>query len=99
MSVYHRPEYNCDRCGKKLKTCNNDMDIVTKKEVSGNWWERLHVQIIYHHGIHNDATREDADLCRDCAILLLQDAIKRIRKGERRSAGSGEVDEQKWEEK
>lgn len=88
--------YNCDKCGNKLKTCNNSMDIVTSIS-EDTYWSRLHVQVVHHHGMHNDGTRDQADLCKTCAIKLLTDAVNRIRKGERATAGTEDSEQNNWE--
>ena len=87
--------YSCDKCGKKLKTSNNTLDIKTSLSEDG-YWARLHVRIIHIHGMHNDGTTEEAELCKSCASGLLEDALKRVRKGERASAGTEEVEQCGW---
>jgi hypothetical protein len=64
--------YSCDKCGKKLKTCDNTLNIVTELSDGdlSQWWSRLHVYIVHRHGIHNDAEEEHADLCKKCAIEI-----------------------------
>lgn len=88
--------YNCDKCKKKLKTSQNNLTIVSNEKEGPAVWSRFCVLIEYHHGIHNDATRENADLCQKCAIELLADALKRVKAGERASAGTEEIEKQKW---
>ena len=87
--------YSCEKCGKKLKAYQNSIDIVTSLREDG-YWSRLHVKIEHIHGVHNDATTEAADLCKLCTIQLLTDALKRIRKGERATAGVEGIEEGKW---
>ncbi len=87
--------YSCDLCGKKLKTYKNELDIVTVLREE-NPWARLHVNIIHHHGMHNDSTREPAELCKACVVKLLTDALDRVKKGERATAGSQSVEMGKW---
>ena len=96
MAKQETTTYTCERCGTKLKTCNNSMDIVTSLSES-QCWSRLHVQIVHRHGIHNAAETEQADLCQDCAVWLLNDAMNRVRKGERATAGSESSDQRNWE--
>lgn len=87
--------YNCDKCGANLKTSRNALNIVTTLSDS-LFWSRLHVKIKLHSGMHNDGKWEDADLCKKCAIELLSDALKRVRKGERATAGAEEVEQKQW---
>lgn len=90
-------KYSCDKCGKTLRTCNNKLDIVT--DLNGedsNPWARLHINIIHRHGMHNDSTEEPAELCKGCAINLLTDALKRIKAGERATAGTETINMGKW---
>jgi len=87
--------YSCDRCGKKLRTCNNSIDIVTELH-KDNPWSRLHVNIIHRHGVHNDSTEEEAELCQECATNILTDAVKRIKIGERATAGTETIEMRKW---
>ena len=87
--------YTCDKCGKKLKTCNNVMAIVS--DGMSAYWRRLRVQVIHCHGMHNDGTEEQAELCKSCAVELLTDALKRVRKGERASAGAEDSYQNNWE--
>jgi hypothetical protein len=88
MAIMTREEYSCDNCGKKLKTHGNKVEFV--KSLTGEWdnpWERLHVRIIDMHGFHNDAEEKPADLCKECAIKILTDALKQVKSGIRMSAG------------
>lgn len=71
-----------------MKTCNNNLAIVTEQESFGQTWSRIRVKIEHSHGIHNNGETKNADLCKKCAIFLLEDAINRIKKGERATAGS-----------
>lgn len=84
-------KYLCDHCGKKLPTHSNHLAIVTSKNDDSRNWSRLHVTIERHHGIHNDAEIEAADLCKGCAVKLLTDALKRVKAGERLSKGFGSI--------
>jgi len=87
--------YACDKCGKKL-TDSGGLNLVTVlSEISG-YWSRLHVHIRHRSGVHNDGKVEDADLCKACAIELLSDALARVRKGERASAGTEKPDPRGW---
>lgn len=88
-------KYSCDNCGKQLKSYKNTLDIVTSLRET-NPWARLHVNIIHRHGVHNDTNSEDAELCRACALTLLEDAIKRIKAGERTTAGSESIEQGEW---
>jgi len=74
----------------------NNMDIVTDLDEGGSYWKRLHVQIKERHGVHNQAEEGDAELCQLCAITILTDALKRVKKGERTTAGAGHADQQGW---
>lgn len=92
--------YSCDKCGKRLRTDKNSLDIVTSLS-EDVYWSRLHVQIIHTHGIHthgihNDGTTEPAELCRQCTVDLLKNALKRIQKGERATAGTEGIEQGGW---
>lgn len=89
-------KYFCDMCKSKLKTCHNTMSIVTSKSESDHYWERLHVKIALVHGAHNDCETEDAELCQQCAIRLLTDALKRVSNGERATAGVESSRQEYW---
>jgi len=95
MAEHQSVKYSCDNCGKQLKTFSNQLNIVTSKNES-TCWRRLHVRIQEVSGVHNDAKTRNADLCKKCAILLLEDAVKRIKNGERATAGVEEIDKQGW---
>lgn len=92
-----KEEYYCDRCGKKLKTWANAIDLVTSLRET-QCWARLHVVILHRHGMHNDATTERAELCKNCSVELLRDALNRALKGERASAGTEAVEELGWDQ-
>lgn len=92
MATYTTSSSTCDNCGKKLPTHQNNVEIVTSKSES-SFWRRLHIRIELHNGMHS----KDADLCKVCAIELLQDAVARIKKGERLTAGVEHSEESKWE--
>lgn len=88
MSKNTKVEYFCEKCGKKLPTYSNHINICTP--LTKEWdnpWSRLHITIEHHHGFHNDGKTEQADLCQKCVIFLLADALKRVRSGERVSKG------------
>lgn len=87
MSTTTEEKHHCDFCGKKLPTYSNSLVIVTSKSEQSIGWSRLRVTIEHHHGSHNDGEKNPADLCKRCAIKLLTDAIARVKKGERVSAG------------
>jgi protein-arginine kinase activator protein McsA len=88
--------YVCDRCGKKLKTYRNSLDIRTSLREIQHHWARLHVTIVHKHGVHNSFKAERADLCKGCTIHLLEDALKRVRAGERASEGTESVEQEGW---
>lgn len=88
--------YSCDKCGRKLKTDENSVDIVTSLSESA-YWSRLHVRIINRHGRHNDAEENKAELCKPCTIKVLKDALERIRLGERATAGVESSSQKDWE--
>lgn len=46
--------------------------------------------------MHNDSTTDRAELCKTCTLKLLGDAMARIRKGERATAGVEESDQARW---
>lgn len=85
-------EFYCDKCGKKLKTFSNNCCIVTEiSKGNGGPWQRLKLKIENHHGMHNDGHSEDAALCKKCVLQILTDAKKRVLKGERVTAGEGQI--------
>jgi len=96
MSKSEVTSYHCDKCGKKLKTCDNELEIVTSLSESA-YWCRLHLTITHKHGMHNNGNTEPADLCKTCAVELLADALKRVRAGERVSAGVNHAEQEGWE--
>lgn len=81
---------------KKLFTHRNLLDIVTSLSES-SFWSRLHVRIMHVSGVHNSANTEPAELCKTCVIKLLEDALSRVRKGERASEGVESSDQEGWE--
>lgn len=89
-------KYNCDKCGKELPGHRNSLNIVTSMCEDSYGWARLHVRIKLRSGIHNDASTTDADLCQQCAIALLKDALNRVRMGERATKGAEDSNEGKW---
>lgn len=92
MSSYTETKHACDNCEKQLTTHSNHVVIQTSKDENSYGWRRLRVTVELHHGVHNDGTQELADLCQQCAIKLLEDALKRVRAGERSSAGVEEIE-------
>lgn len=94
MSCIDSKKFYCDNCGKAVPW-QSTLDIVTQK-CDDNPWSRLHVNIIHAHGFDNDSKHEPANLCKKCAMILLTDAVERIKKGERASEGTEEVDMMKW---
>jgi uncharacterized protein YlaI len=96
MSRNETVTYHCDKCGKKLDTSGNTMDIVTSLYET-MCWSRLHVTIIHRHGMHNDWQADKADLCQKCAIDLLTDALKRVKSGERATKGTQDSEQKDWE--
>lgn len=95
MSKHEQVSYRCERCDKKLQHDHSHLDIVTSISEHGHW-SRLHVQILHRHGVDNRVTVEPADICKDCALGLLGDAIKRIKRGERASAGTEDIEQNGW---
>jgi hypothetical protein len=87
--------YTCDSCGKSLGGPGS-LNIVTSLSGENLLWSRLHVGIVKRSGMHNDATEEGADLCQKCAIVLLANAIRRIRAGERASKGAETSEQEGW---
>lgn len=88
--------YFCDKCGKKLSTSHNSLNIMTSLSES-SLWSRLHVKILHIHGVNNDSTQDQAELCKTCAIKLLVDAVNRMRKGERATEGTESSAQKNWE--
>lgn len=79
--------YSCDRCERTLDGFANELTIVTSLSEANLGWSRLRVTVLRHSGMHNDASLKPADLCQKCAIFLLEDALERVRQGERASVG------------
>ena len=97
MAKNESVHYSCDNCGKKLKTSHNSLNIMTSLSSEESiYWSRLHVLIVYRHGMHNDGKEEQADLCKTCAVAILSDALRRVRVGERATAGTEDSSEGKW---
>jgi hypothetical protein len=84
-------KHHCDNCDKKLPD-ESHVTIVTSKSEESYCWSRLRVIIEYYHGAHNNGTIDPADLCQLCAVALLTDALKRVKAGERSSAGVDDVE-------
>lgn len=95
MGNYTTTTNYCDNCRKNLKSCRNNLNIVTFKEKTFGW-SRLCVKIEHQHGVNNDITIDPADLCPTCAIELLQDAVKRIQAGERVTKGIESSEQEGW---
>lgn len=96
--TYTENKFACDKCKKKLKTCNNDCVIVTDIGPSGSrFWAILKISIDHVSGFNNDADHRKAELCKTCAIEMLKDAIKRIKAGERITKGEQESEQQGWD--
>lgn len=87
--------FACDKCHKKMGHTNN-MNIVTKLDESTHW-SRLHIQITHISGLHNNSTKRAAEMCKNCTLELLRDAIGRISRGERMTAGVQSSEQQGWE--
>jgi hypothetical protein len=71
------------------------MNICTSKS-EDLFWRRLHVKIELRSGVNNVANTDNADLCQDCAIVLLTDALKRVKKGERATKGTESMYHEEW---
>lgn len=92
MSSNIEMKYHCDRCGKKLPTDSNSIAIVSSNSEKSICWSRLRVTIEHHYGSHNDGKVDPADLCKPCTVKLLSNALTRVKKGERMSAGVESID-------
>lgn len=92
-----RTEFYCDKCKTKLPSCNNSIDIRTSLS-EDSLWSRLHVIIQHKHGIHNNVTVDAAELCQECTLALLEDAISRIRTGERATKGTESSIQGNWDD-
>lgn len=92
MSSTTTEHHACDNCGRDLPTWSNHVAIQTEKVKGPIGWSRLRVTIEHHHGAHNDGEVSRADLCKPCAVLLLENALARVKKGERVSAGIDTID-------
>lgn len=89
-------KHHCDKCEKKLPDSSNVMIQTSISEVS-HAWSRLRLTIEHRHGFHNNSKIDPADLCQSCTIALLTDALKRVKNGERVSAGVEQSTMQKFE--
>lgn len=87
--------YSCDKCSKLLRSSANAVNIVTTLRDT-RYWSRLHVRIEHSHGVDNSVKTEQADICKECAVLLLKDALKRVQEGERASAGTENAEMRTW---
>lgn len=94
MAKHETITYTCDNCNKKVRY-NSSLNIVTSKR-EGSLWNRLCVKIERNHGFHNDGKVEQANLCQKCAAALLTNAAKRVRSGERASAGTENSIQEGW---
>ena len=96
MAKHETTTLTCDNCRKRVSSYST-LDITTKEYEQGAGWQRLHVRITCKSGYHNSVSRgTDADLCQKCAIKLLADALKRVRLGERASAGVESSEMRGW---
>lgn len=95
MAKLETTEYFCDNCDKKLRTHSNSLAIVTSK-IESLCWRRLKVEIKLRHGVNNNVTEDNADLCQACAVALLKDAMERVIAGERTTAGTGSSEQEGW---
>lgn len=95
MGTETSERYYCDKCKKSLKVYANSLDIVTSLSEAG-FWERLHVKIENVSGVDNNSSTRDADLCQQCCIKLLSDALQRVKSGERASAGTEQPEMMRW---
>lgn len=95
MAIRQHITFSCDNCGKDLPTSKNQMNICTSKS-EDLFWRRLHVKIELRSGVNNVANTDNADLCQDCAIVLLTDALKRVKKGERATKGTESMYHEEW---
>lgn len=77
--------YCCDSCGKDLSTEKCNLNITTTKHGSGISGSKLHVMIIHRN---EQIGSENADLCQQCCIEILEDALGRVKNGERSSEGT-----------
>jgi uncharacterized protein YlaI len=91
-----RTLYFCDNCKKELPTSKNSLTISSEKVGPGTEWMRLRVKILCYSGIHNDGKTSDSDLCQECAIALLENALNRVKAGERATKGVESSKEEGW---
>jgi len=94
MSKHTEEVYSCDLCSKKLDG-HKSLNIVTEIR-DDTYWERLHLRVINQSGVHNDSDDREADLCKKCAVRLLTDALKRVKAGERATAGTESSNQEGW---
>lgn len=96
MAEIKEISYICDNCGKKLKTCDNHLNIMTSKSESSYYWKRIHVLIKTRTGYDNNGEERNSDLCVICAIQLLNNALIRVKGGERATAGTEKIGQCFW---
>jgi hypothetical protein len=95
MSKYTETKYSCDKCGKRVNS-QSSLDIMTSLS-EDDLWSRLHVRIVRIWGMHNNANYERAMLCKNCTIVMLEDALARAKNGERATEGTESSHEKGWD--
>lgn len=84
MAVISFSTYHCDDCGKQIQRNERNVDIVTAKDSDSTSGRRqLHVTVVTYT-VHDDdhIKINPADLCQECAVKLLDDALQRLKAGE-----------------
>ena len=95
MASHIETKYSCDKCGGALEGWRNSLNIVTE-QTDSYLWSRLHVNVIHKHGGSNSGEEGFADLCQPCAVALLTDALQRVSRGERATAGTEDSHQHGW---
>lgn len=72
--------YSCDRCGSVCKRQQNSNFVFLLSEEYINW-ARLHVNIVYRSGAHNNFKDRPVDLCKKCAVFMLEHALAGAKNG------------------
>ena len=83
-------EHLCDRCGKKIES-GSHLNISSKYENKNRVTFSVHVRILTQSVFRPFGAGEvDADLCKNCVVFLLRDALRRVNNGEKNTILSSE---------
>lgn len=74
--------FECDRCGQLVKEADSSREIECKSfgQKYQNMIPVLYVSYSYHNSDHN-SNDEKMDLCINCQINLLKEALEKLEKG------------------